>query len=160
MRRISCLYDNEIITNNLFTRLRDALSDTQVLKKIYDHKYYLLPSSFSKAELRRIVVNHGGSRPFVDDFIHYIHNLDEENQYVYLRSLCDICNLLVNAKKKTIVRLKVVDTSNIEGISEYSLVDVGEKDYEIDIIDEDEFQYEASADAPDYFKLVFYETYE
>ncbi len=159
MRRISCLYDNEITSDSLYTKLREALYDPKVLKEIYDRKYFLLPSAFSKDELRRAVVNHRSPKAFVDDFVRYIHNLDPERQYIYFRSLCDICNLLSFPKQTTAITVKVIVERNIEGITEYSLHDMGEFHYDVSMEDEpmEEFEYCAYSWAPQHFIDVFYE---
>ncbi len=151
MRKIGALYDNELITERIFTTLREALQNDQVLKDIYDRKYFLLPSQFSKDELRRIVKEHGGKKAFIEDFIRYIHNLDSESQYVYFRSLCDVCNLLVRPKERTAVRLTIVAAENLDGETVYTLYNPGDIEYVIP----DEINYEVSPDAPEYFIYVF-----
>ena len=151
MKKICVLYDNKITDNLLYTKLRRALGDYKVLKKIYDRKYFLIPSQSLKNELRRVVVNHGGKSPFADDFIRYIHNLDPEQNYVYLRSLCDICGLLEHKREKSVVKLTIVAIENIDGIKEYSLKNPGE----CEIVMEEKNEYQVTSDAPENFIRIF-----
>ena len=150
--KIMALYDNKIIKDNLYETFIESLKDDKVLKNIYKRKFFLIPTEYLKDELRRIVFNKGGKTPFIRGFVSYIKNLDEENRYIYFRSLCDICNLLQNKKTKSKVSIKIVNVSNIKGINEYQLV----KENNFEEISSDEFKYNLRDDAPEYFEDLFY----
>ena len=151
-RKVSAIYDNELLSDGLYTKLKDELKNKDTLAEIYNRKYFLLPSDYFKDELRRIINNSGTSRYFIRDFVSYIRCLNEEDRYFYLRNLCNVCNLLKKPRKRQKIKLRIVNVSNIQCIDDYQLV---ESDY-IMIID-DEFKYEAYSDAPEYFKYVFNE---
>ena len=151
LKRISALYDNTLINKNINAKLREELKKYNVLKQIYKRKYFLIPSAFLKDELERILDYNGGKTPFIDGFIKYINNLKEEEKYIYLRSLCNICNLLEKKKKKEKIDFKVINVSAIKDINEYQLV--RNRLFNMDFDDNNE--YMVYDDAPEYFKYVF-----
>ena len=158
MKKISILYKNGLVKNNIFQKLSEALHDPKVLKKIYEYKFYLLPSLFLKDELRRIIIHHGGKDVFIKEFIKYIKDLPSEEKYVYLRSLGNICNLLNNKEKDTDICFKIINISKIKEVNEYKLVYnlYGLKKKELEgIYNENEFEYKVYNNAPEYFKYIF-----
>ncbi len=160
-RLVCALYDgNALMGRGIYTKLDESLNDINVLKEIYNDKFYLLRSQFLKDELYRIINFNGGKTAFKKEFISRIHKLDEDESYAYLRSLCETCDLLVKKREKKTVNVKVVNVSKIKGLSEYKLVKQTELEIVNSNINENEFQFIAYDDAPDYFKDIFYKAIE
>lgn len=162
-RPVPLLYKSTLLSEKeIFHLLPDKLNKKEVLKDLYEHKFFLLKTQFLKDELHRHL-NGGTNRVFIREFIKYLHSSNENERYFAFRVMCDKCGLLKEPRKKTenVHKIRLNDVRciakgyHLEKVKFYSFGDYSDDElYEMQK-DNQESKLSLCDDADEYFASIF-----